>query len=107
MTVNFEHMSMQIDSSAQFLLHRCSTPSYIQEPENVLSTKWVWYWKDDDGWKKYAKTKVDSILLLDFSQHLNVQKCYIITRPVRLIHTFFEVFAEFTSKLSIGKQKGH
>lgn len=69
-TVNFEHMSMQIDSSAQFLLRRRSTPSYIQEPENVLSTKWVWYWKDDDGWKKYAKTKVDTIPLLHFESRI-------------------------------------
>jgi len=54
-TVNFENKFMQFGSSAQFLLRRLSTPSY---------TKWVWYWKDDDGWKKYAKTRVDTILLL-------------------------------------------
>ena len=70
-------MSMEIDSSAQFLLRRRSTPSYIQDPESVLSTKWVWYWKDDDGWKKYAKTKVDSTLMLHFSQDLNIQNSYI------------------------------
>ncbi len=58
MSVNFEQMSMQLNTSAQFLLRRLSTPSYIQEPGNALSTKWVWYWKDNDGWKKYAKTKV-------------------------------------------------
>ena len=51
--VNFELMSMRFGSSVQFLLRRVSTPSY---------SKWVWYWKDDDGWKKYAKTKVDTIL---------------------------------------------
>ncbi|KAL9987960.1 hypothetical protein ACROYT_G002347 [Oculina patagonica] len=56
-TVNFEQMSMQLDTSAQFLLRRLSTPSYIQEPGNTLATKWVWYWKGNDGWKKYAKTK--------------------------------------------------
>ncbi|KAJ7337325.1 Zinc finger CCCH-type antiviral [Desmophyllum pertusum] len=44
-------------TSARFLLRRLSTPSYIKEPGNVLSTKWIWYWEDDDGWKKYAATK--------------------------------------------------
>ena len=67
-TVNFELMSMQFGSSDEFLLRRLSTPSYIQEPGNVLSTKWVWYWEDDNGWKKYAKTEVDTIILLLYSR---------------------------------------
>ncbi len=62
MTANFEQMSMQFDPSAQVSLRRLSTPSYIQEPGNALSTKWIWYWKDNDGWKKYAETKVRILL---------------------------------------------
>ncbi|XP_078357627.1 uncharacterized protein LOC144642520 isoform X2 [Oculina patagonica] len=59
-TANFEQMSMQFDPSTQFSLRRLSTPSFIQEPGNALSTKWIWYWKDNDGWKKYAETKNSS-----------------------------------------------
>lgn len=56
MSVNYEEMSMNSPSSVQFLLRRCSTPSYVQEPNNKSSTQWVWYWKDNNGWKKYAET---------------------------------------------------
>ena len=51
---------MRSPSSAQFLLRRCSTPSYIQEPNNKSSTQWVWYWEDNDGWKKYSETMVSN-----------------------------------------------
>ncbi|CAH3138354.1 unnamed protein product [Pocillopora meandrina] len=59
-TVHFEEMSMRSPPSAQFLLRRCSTPSYIQEPNNKSSTQWVWYWADNDGWKKYTETMQSS-----------------------------------------------
>ena len=58
-TFNFEEMSMQ-SGSAQVQIRRLSTPSYVQEPDKALATKWTWYWKDDDGWKKYAEKKVSS-----------------------------------------------
>lgn len=58
--VNFEEMSMHSPTSAQFLLRRWSTPSFVQEPNNTSSTQWVWYWKDNDGWKKYAETMQSS-----------------------------------------------
>lgn len=60
MSVNFEEMSMHSPLSTRLLLRRCSTPSYIQEPNNKSSTLWVWYWKDNDGWKKYTETKQSS-----------------------------------------------
>ena len=44
--------------SVQVALRRLSTPSYIQEPGKALATKWIWYWKDNDGWKKYAEQQV-------------------------------------------------
>lgn len=56
--VNMEEMSMHSPPSAQFLLRRWSTPSYLQKPNNKSSTEWVWYWKDNDGWKKYTETIV-------------------------------------------------
>ena len=55
-------MSMQY-SSTQVPLRRLSTPSYIQEPGKKLATKWTWYWKDNDGWKKYAGKKVSNFYL--------------------------------------------
>ena len=65
--VNFEQMSMQYDTSAQFLLRRRSTPSYVQEPGNASSTKWIWYFKDDNGWKKYAETNVNLAIFVLWS----------------------------------------
>ena len=46
--------------STRLLLRRCSTPSYIQEPNNKSSTQWVWYWEDNAGWKKYTETMVSN-----------------------------------------------
>ncbi|CAH3184141.1 unnamed protein product, partial [Porites lobata] len=51
-TINFENMTMQCES-ATVSLRRLSTPSYIQAPGKRLATKWIWYWKDDNGWKEY------------------------------------------------------
>ena len=48
--------------SVQVALRRLSTPSYIQEPDKELATKWTWYWKGDDGWKKYGGKKVRCFL---------------------------------------------
>ena len=96
-TVNFELMSMQFGYSDEFLLRRLSTPSYIQEPGNVLSTKWVWYWEDDNGWKKYAKTEVDTIILLLLFK----------TKTFKIVILSRDLFAEFTSYLSIGKESAH
>ncbi|XP_022786916.1 uncharacterized protein LOC111327081 isoform X3 [Stylophora pistillata] len=56
MSANFQTMSMGRISSKQFLIRRRSTPSYIEERNNEFPTLWVWYWKDIDGWKKYAET---------------------------------------------------
>ncbi|PFX16750.1 TCDD-inducible poly [ADP-ribose] polymerase [Stylophora pistillata] len=58
--VHFEEMSMHSPTSSQFLLRRWSTPSFVQEPNNKSSTHWFWYWKDNDGWKKYAETMQSS-----------------------------------------------
>jgi len=48
--------------SVRVALRRLSTPSYIQEPDKELATKWTWYWKGDDGWKKYGGKKVRCFL---------------------------------------------
>ena len=70
-TINFEHMTFK-KGSDQAELRRLSTPSYNQEPGKALATKWIWYWKDDDGWKKYDVTEVRVCLffLLDMRTRL-------------------------------------
>ena len=68
--VNFEEMSMSCQYSDELSLRRLSGPSYVQEPNNQSSTQWVWYWKDNDRWKKYAETLVGgSFTCLDRKSH--------------------------------------
>ncbi|XP_022786921.1 poly [ADP-ribose] polymerase 12-like isoform X2 [Stylophora pistillata] len=61
-SVDFEQMMMISHSSKQFFLHRHSEPSYVQVPDSSSSTRWVWYWEDNDGWKKYSETKESSVI---------------------------------------------
>ncbi|XP_034019423.1 protein mono-ADP-ribosyltransferase PARP12 isoform X2 [Thalassophryne amazonica] len=38
-------------------VRRLSTPSYVLEPNFILTTQWVWYWEDESGvWNQYAAT---------------------------------------------------
>lgn len=53
-TANFEQISMQFDTT-EFSLRRDSP-----------STEWIRYWEDNDGWKKYAETKVRTFLFALF-----------------------------------------
>lgn len=38
-------------------VHRLSTASSVSKPPHfILTTQWVWYWKDDGGkWLEYGK----------------------------------------------------
>ena len=103
MTINFEQMSMQFDTSAQFLLRRLSTPSYIQEPGNVSSTKWIWYWKDDNGWKKYAETNVNAISVLSSFFYIFEFKLFKVVTVTHDIRTGF--IARFLSCHKHDKKK--
>lgn len=60
-SVNFEEMSMSSHSYDKLSLRRLSGPSYMPEPNTKSSTQWVWYWEDNDGWKKYAETLQEEI----------------------------------------------
>ncbi|NXK50233.1 PAR12 polymerase, partial [Chauna torquata] len=49
--INFHTM---ICSSS--LLRRLSTPSSVTKPKFVLTTKWIWYWQNDQGqWIEYGE----------------------------------------------------
>ncbi|XP_062448692.1 zinc finger CCCH-type antiviral protein 1-like [Rhea pennata] len=49
--INFETMTCGSSS-----LRRLSTPSSVKKPSFVLTTQWIWYWKDDRGrWTEYGE----------------------------------------------------
>ncbi|XP_068808977.1 protein mono-ADP-ribosyltransferase PARP12-like isoform X2 [Struthio camelus] len=48
--INFQTMTCGSSS-----LRRLSTPSSVTKPTFVLTTQWIWYWKDDqDQWIEYG-----------------------------------------------------
>ncbi|XP_021249095.1 zinc finger CCCH-type antiviral protein 1-like isoform X2 [Numida meleagris] len=49
-SINFQTMTC-----SSSLLRRLSTPSSVVNPTFVLTTKWIWYWKNDQGqWTEYG-----------------------------------------------------
>ncbi|KAM6291208.1 protein mono-ADP-ribosyltransferase PARP12-like isoform 2-T2 [Porphyrio hochstetteri] len=49
--INFQTMTCSSSS-----LRRLSTPSSVTKPLFELTTKWIWYWKNDQGqWIEYGK----------------------------------------------------
>ncbi len=92
-------MSMHFDT-AQFLLRRLSTASYIQEPGNVLSTKWVWYWKDNNGWKKYAETKVGTLCSI-LNSRLSYSKLKLNDVHTKFITRFFSYHEHYTKEIDL------
>ncbi|NXU58978.1 PAR12 polymerase, partial [Turnix velox] len=49
--INFETMTC-----CSSLLRRLSTPSSVLKPSFVLTTEWIWYWKNDQGqWIEYGQ----------------------------------------------------
>ncbi|XP_072182626.1 zinc finger CCCH-type antiviral protein 1-like isoform X2 [Excalfactoria chinensis] len=49
-SINFQTMTC-----ASSLLRRLSTPSSVVHPTFVLTTKWIWYWENDQGlWTEYG-----------------------------------------------------
>ncbi|NWU49752.1 PAR12 polymerase, partial [Dromas ardeola] len=49
--INFETMTCCSSS-----LRRLSTPSSVTKPTFVLTTQWIWYWKNDQGqWIEYGE----------------------------------------------------
>ncbi|XP_025946704.1 zinc finger CCCH-type antiviral protein 1-like isoform X2 [Apteryx rowi] len=49
--INFQTMTCSGSS-----LRRLSTPSSVTKPTFVLTTQWIWYWKDDQGqWIEYGE----------------------------------------------------
>uniref|UniRef100_A0A8C3K2D5 Uncharacterized protein n=1 Tax=Calidris pygmaea TaxID=425635 RepID=A0A8C3K2D5_9CHAR len=50
---NINFKTMTCGSS---LLRRLSTPSSVTKPGFVLTTQWIWYWKNDEGqWIEYGE----------------------------------------------------
>eukprot|EP00076_Gallus_gallus_P024047 XP_015146091.1 zinc finger CCCH-type antiviral protein 1 isoform X2 [Gallus gallus] len=48
--INFQTMTL-----SSSLIRRLSTPSSVVNPTFVLTTKWIWYWKNDHGqWTEYG-----------------------------------------------------
>uniref|UniRef100_A0A8C9FRG8 WWE domain-containing protein n=1 Tax=Pavo cristatus TaxID=9049 RepID=A0A8C9FRG8_PAVCR len=49
-SINFQTMTL-----SSSLIRRLSTPSSVLNPTFVLTTKWIWYWKNDQGqWTEYG-----------------------------------------------------
>ncbi|XP_075572950.1 protein mono-ADP-ribosyltransferase PARP12 [Pelecanus crispus] len=49
--INFQTMTCSYS-----LLRRLSTPSSVTKPTFVLTTQWIWYWKNDQGqWIEYGE----------------------------------------------------
>ena len=47
-------MLLQRDFDTAAPLRRLSTVSSVQDPDNIMATQWIWYWKDEYGtWRKY------------------------------------------------------
>ncbi|XP_042690904.1 zinc finger CCCH-type antiviral protein 1-like isoform X1 [Centrocercus urophasianus] len=50
MSINFQTMTC-----SSSLVRRLSTPSSVVNPTFLLTTKWIWYWKNDQGqWTEYG-----------------------------------------------------
>ncbi|OXB65570.1 hypothetical protein ASZ78_016634 [Callipepla squamata] len=53
--IDFQTMTKLISS-----VRRLSTPSSVVHPTFVLTTKWIWYWKNDQGqWTEYGTQEVE------------------------------------------------
>ncbi|XP_009581411.1 PREDICTED: poly [ADP-ribose] polymerase 12-like, partial [Fulmarus glacialis] len=50
-SINFQTMTCR-----SYSLRRLSTPSSVTKPTFVLTTQWIWYWKNDQGqWIEYGE----------------------------------------------------
>ncbi|NXT58111.1 PAR12 polymerase, partial [Pluvianellus socialis] len=50
---NIDFQTMTLRSSS---IRRLSTPSSVTKPTFVLTTQWIWYWKNDQGqWVEYGE----------------------------------------------------
>ncbi|NWX18144.1 PAR12 polymerase, partial [Aegotheles bennettii] len=51
-----KNINFQAMTCGGSLLRRLSTPSSVSKPTFVLTTKWIWYWKNDQGqWIEYGE----------------------------------------------------
>ncbi|NXL92813.1 PAR12 polymerase, partial [Alectura lathami] len=56
-------IDFQTMTCSSSLLRRLSTPSSVTNPTLALTTKWIWYWKNDRGqWTEYGKQGEGAIL---------------------------------------------
>ncbi|XP_066846389.1 protein mono-ADP-ribosyltransferase PARP12 isoform X2 [Anser cygnoides] len=51
-----KNINFQTMTCSSSLLRRLSTPSSVTQPMFVLTTKWIWYWQNDQGqWIEYGE----------------------------------------------------
>ncbi|KFQ81319.1 Poly [ADP-ribose] polymerase 12, partial [Phoenicopterus ruber ruber] len=51
-----KNINFQTMTCGSSLLRRLSTPSSVTKPTFVLTTQWIWYWKNDQGqWIEYGE----------------------------------------------------
>nr|QNN90025.1 CCCH-type zinc finger antiviral protein [Anas platyrhynchos] len=51
-----KNINFQTMTCSSSLLRRLSTPSSVTQPMFVLTTKWIWYWQNDQGqWVEYGE----------------------------------------------------
>ncbi|NWS64810.1 PAR12 polymerase, partial [Chunga burmeisteri] len=51
-----KNINFQTMTCGSSLLQRLSTPSSVRKPAFVLTTEWLWYWKNDQGqWVEYGQ----------------------------------------------------
>ncbi|NXS39386.1 PAR12 polymerase, partial [Balaeniceps rex] len=51
-----KNINFQTMTCCSSLLRRLSTPSSVTKPAFVLTTQWIWYWKNDQGqWIEYGE----------------------------------------------------
>uniref|UniRef100_A0A8C5U869 PAR12 polymerase n=1 Tax=Malurus cyaneus samueli TaxID=2593467 RepID=A0A8C5U869_9PASS len=50
------NIDFQTMTSFSYLVRRLSTPSSVTKPTFLLTTEWIWYWKDNqDEWVEYGE----------------------------------------------------
>uniref|UniRef100_A0A8C4XS41 PAR12 polymerase n=1 Tax=Falco tinnunculus TaxID=100819 RepID=A0A8C4XS41_FALTI len=56
LSIAAKNISFQAMTCCSSLLRRLSTPSSVTKPTFVLTTQWIWYWKNDQGqWIQYGE----------------------------------------------------
>ncbi|NXS54524.1 PAR12 polymerase, partial [Brachypteracias leptosomus] len=67
-----KNINFQTMTCGSSLLRRLSTPSSVTKPTFVLTTEWIWYWKNDLGqWIEYGEHVTDPDATVSFQAGLH------------------------------------